>query len=220
MAAEHVGFAERLVGDHQRQVERELHAGAGADRAHVLDAPAHLLEDGLGAREILGRAAGNAEQLAVAGRPDGAADRALDEGRALGAHLVGERDLHLRLHGAHLDEELALGVAGEQTRGALVHGGDGRAIGEDGDDGFHQAHELGGACGHLGAGLRQGLDLVGRPVPDGDLVADLHEPGGDCRPHAAQTRNANVHPPAPPDHPVMAVGRSITQEACPVQCLA
>ena len=83
MSAQHVGLGERRVGDQQRQVDGELHAGAGADRADVLDAPAELVEDGARAGNVGPVAAGQAEQLAVPRRSGGAADRALDETRRL-----------------------------------------------------------------------------------------------------------------------------------------
>ena len=47
-----IGLAERLVEDDERQVDRELHARAGADRADMLEAPAELLEDRPGAGDI------------------------------------------------------------------------------------------------------------------------------------------------------------------------
>ena len=52
-------------------------------------------------------------------------------------------------------------VAGEQTGWALVDGGDGIAIGEDGDDGLDLGRKLGGACSGFGAGSNERLELVG-----------------------------------------------------------
>ena len=193
MAAEHVGFAQRLVVDHQRQVERELHAGAGADRADVLDAAAHLVEQRLGAREILLGAAGDAQQLALPRRADGAADRALDEGGALGPHLLGQRHLGLGLHRAHLDDELALDVAGEQPRRALVDGAMRVALVRMVTMASTGLGKLGRRLGDLGAGVGERLELVRRAVPDGDLVPDLDQARGNRRPHATDTSNADAH---------------------------
>ena len=197
VAAQHVGLGQRLVVDHQRQVERELHAGAGAHGPHVLDAPAHLVEQRLGLGEVLLAAAGDAQQLALPRRTHRAAHRALDEDAALGAHLLGQRHLVVRLHRAHLDEQLALDVAGEQPVGLLVDGGQRLLVGEDGDDRLGLRRQLGRGLGHLGACVRQRLGLVRRAVPHRHVVADLDQMGRNRRAHAAHTRNADTHV-APP----------------------
>src|SRR5581483_11679578 len=45
----------------------------------------------------------------------------------------------------------------------------------------------------LGTGRDERLDLLGRPVPHDDLVADLHEAGRDCGPHTTQSGDADTH---------------------------
>ena len=70
---------------------------------------------------------------------DRAADRAFDISCALAAHLAGQRDLSLRRHRAHLDEQLALHVAREQALRAMIDRVDRGGIGDDGDDGARTA---------------------------------------------------------------------------------
>jgi hypothetical protein len=83
----------------------------------VLDTTAHLGEQRLGAREILRRRSGDAEQLALARRPDGAADRALDEGPPARA-LSPRARRRLGLHGAHVDEGPASPASDRQGFGS------------------------------------------------------------------------------------------------------
>src|SRR5438552_1114858 len=87
--AERKRLAERLPEDEQRQVDRQLHRGAGAHRADVLDAAAHLVEERPRARDVGRLAAGEAEQLSFLRRPDRAAHRAFDERRAFRFHFFG-----------------------------------------------------------------------------------------------------------------------------------
>ena len=88
MPDERQRLAERLPVDDERQVDRELHARAGADRPEVLDAPAHLAEQRPRARHVRRLAADEAEELAFLRRADGAADRAFDEDAAGAFHLA------------------------------------------------------------------------------------------------------------------------------------
>ena len=188
-----IGLAERLVEDDERQVDRELHAGAGADRADMLEAAAELLEDRPGAGDIRLLAARQADELAGARRADGAADGALDEGRALGASLLGEPHLGLRLHGAHVDDELAGDAAGKDARWAAVDRIDRRGVGQDRDDRLGAGRELGRALRHLGAGIGERLRLLGRAVPDHEVMADLLQALRDGHAHAAETSDADAH---------------------------
>ncbi len=84
-------LAQRLPIDHQRQIDRELEHRARADRTGMQRAPAHLIDDRPGARDVGRFAAHQAEQLAGPRRRDRAADRTFDIGRALGLDLLGER---------------------------------------------------------------------------------------------------------------------------------
>src|SRR5947208_1998418 len=87
VSAKEKRLAERLPEDEQRQVDRQLHRGAGAHRADVLDAAAHLVEERPRARDVDRLAAGEAEQLSFLRRPDRAAHRAFDERRAFRFHF-------------------------------------------------------------------------------------------------------------------------------------
>ena len=81
MAHQGVGLAERLPEHQQRQVDRELHGRAGAVRPDMLDPAAQQVQHRARARDGGRLAAGQAQQLAAARRPGGAADRALDRAR-------------------------------------------------------------------------------------------------------------------------------------------
>jgi hypothetical protein len=123
----------------------------GADRPAMLDAPAELIEERPRLRGVGFFRADEADELALPRRPGGAADRALDEGGAFGAHLLRKRDLDLRPHRAHLDEQLAGHVRGEEAAGPGIDLIDRRGIGEDGDDHVDRARERCRACGSGGA---------------------------------------------------------------------
>ena len=83
----------------------------------VLQPPAQLIEQRLGARGVSGLRTHQADQLALARRSGRAADRAFDVGGALGPHFLGQPDLHVGQHRAHLDHKLAPDIAGEQPAG-------------------------------------------------------------------------------------------------------
>jgi hypothetical protein len=63
----------------ERQIDRELHAGPGADRPHMLKPPAQIGEHRSCAFKFRRCAAGAAEQLPLARGTDGAADRTVEE---------------------------------------------------------------------------------------------------------------------------------------------
>jgi hypothetical protein len=193
VSAQDVSLGQGLVENEQRQVDRELHAGAGTHGSHELDAPAHLVEQRLGLLEVLLGAAGAAEQLALARRTDRSADRALNEDAALRPHLLGQRHLLVRLHRAHFDDQLALHVPREQAGRSLVDGGQSFLVRENRYDRLNLACQLGRTLGGLGAGVRQRLDPVRRTVPHGHRVPHLHEPRRNGRTHAADARNTDTH---------------------------
>ncbi len=60
----------------------------------------------------------------------------------LRAHLVGERELGRGLHRAHLDEQLAAHVAGEQSGRPVIDRIDRGGVGEDGDDRLARAAQV------------------------------------------------------------------------------
>src|SRR5712672_269758 len=185
--------AERLPVDHQRHVDGEFHDLARAHRSAVLKPPAELIEDRLGALRVPGLGAHQADQLALACRAGRSADRAFDEGGALGANFFGELDLDAGAHRAHLDHELSRDVARQQTRRAVKDLVDRIRIGETGDDGLDRARERGRARRSLGAGVDERLRLAGRPIPYRHLMADLDQPGRHCGPHPAEAGNADMH---------------------------
>src|SRR5205807_747989 len=177
---------ERLPVDDERQVDRELHTRARAHRPDMLDAPAELLEDRPRARHIGRFAADEAEELAFARRPDGAADRAFNEGAAGAAHLRGQCSRDLGPHGAHLDEEPPA-HRGQRLRVHRVHR---RRVGEHADHRFAGGRELGRGARHLET---RGARLVRRAVPDHHLVPEAREPPGDARAHLSDSGDADFH---------------------------
>ena len=154
-------LAQRLPVDHQRQVDGELEHRAGADRAGVHGAPAHLIDDRSRARDIGGFAADQPEQLAGARRRDRAADRAFDIGRALAAHLAGQRDLTSGGTVLISMNSLPFTSPDEQSLRTVIDRVDRRGIGDDGDDGLDRAGELGRGLGDPGAGIGEGFELFG-----------------------------------------------------------
>jgi len=165
-------LAERLPEHQQRQIDRKFHAGARADRADVLDAAAHLIEHRFRARDIGRFAADEAEKLAVLRRADRPAHRTFDQRRALAPHLLGQRPFDLRPHRAHLDEQLALNLARQQSARAMVGLLDRLRVAQDGDDQFRLSREFRRGCHHLHAGRCQRARLVGAAVPHRDLVTE------------------------------------------------
>ena len=111
----------------------------------------------------------------------------------LGAHLGGQREFGLRPHRAHLDEQLAVHVAGEQPRCAAIDRVDRGGIGENGDDDLAFAREFGRRGGHRGAGSGERLQFIGGAVPHGDRVSDFDEPLRDGRAHFADPGDADLH---------------------------
>ena len=115
MPAEGICLAQGLKIEDEGQVGGELDAGPGAHRADQLDAAAQQPQDRPGPLNIRRLASDEADQLALPGRADRAAHGALDEGGTTAAHAFGERDLRRGLDRAHLDEEPARHVRGEQA---------------------------------------------------------------------------------------------------------
>ena len=103
----------------------------------MLDLAAKLFEDRPGARRggRLARPSGRAACLAAPARSS-RRPGIRRKRRPCAAHLRRQRSLDARRHGAHLDEQLAFDVAGEQARRPVIDRVDRRAVGQDGDDCF------------------------------------------------------------------------------------
>ena len=131
-----------LPRHHQRQVDRELHRCAGADRTAVFEPPAELIEDRLGALGVSGLRAHQAEQFALTRRRGRTANRAFDHRRVLGTHFRRKRERHLRRHRAHFDEQLAFHVARQKTVRPVVDRIDCGRVGQHGDRDFDRTGKL------------------------------------------------------------------------------
>src|ERR1700722_19038867 len=159
----------------------------------MLEPAAELIEDGPGARRIGGLGPHQADKLALARRAGRAADRTFDESGALGAHFLGERDLDAWPHRAHLDDELALEIAGEQPLRTAIDLVDRIRVGETGDDGLDRARDRRRARRRLGAGIDERLYLGGGAIPHRHLVANLDQPRRDRGAHPAEAGNSHAH---------------------------
>ena len=80
---------------------------------------------------------------------------------------------------------------------AAINGVERLGVGQDGDDRLDARRELGRRRGRGGARIGQRLRLVRRAVPDGQLVADLHEALRHGGAHAAEPGNSDAHGSAP-----------------------
>ena len=159
----------------------------------MFEPAAKLLQDRLRARGVGALSSHQADQLALPGRTGRAADRALDEGGALGAHSGGESDFGARFDRTHLDEKFCLIIGSEQSGAAAIDRVDGGGIGENGDDSLVPARELGGRGGHAGARGSNRLYFVGGAVPHRDRVSDFDETKRDRRAHFADPGDADSH---------------------------
>ena len=193
MAHQRVGLSETLPEHRQRQINGELHAGSGADRAKQVDAAAELVEHRLGAVEIPSRATSESEQLSIQGRADGATDRTFQQRRLPRAYLVGQRPLGFRLHRAHFDEELAGNVGRQQAEGTTVNGVDGRSIGQN-------RYRQVGVVGEFPRRRRDGSAVAGKrshllgiAIPHDNVVSDVDQSFGDGAAHAPKSRNSDHH---------------------------
>ena len=172
-------------------------AAPAADRPAMFDLAAKLIEDRLGAFGVGRLRTHQSQQLALARRRGRTADRTFHQRCTFGADLRREINLHLRRHRAHLDEQLALHVARQQPGRPVIDGVDRRAVGEDGDDRVALGGKIGRRGRDLGPGFSQRLGLFRRTIPDGDVVADFHEPRRQVAAHGAETGNSDFHSSSP-----------------------
>jgi hypothetical protein len=159
----------------------------------VLDTPAQLIEERPGASGVGGLGAHESDELALTCRAGAAADRAFDKRRTLGAHAFRKRGLDLRAYRAHLDEQLARNVAGEQAGRAVIDGIDRGLIGEDGDDRLRHTRERPRARNGGGAGRDQRCGLLRRAIPHRDPIAGLDQPQRDRCAHLSEPGHSHMH---------------------------
>ena len=195
--AERERLAERLPIDHQRHVDGELHHRAGADRPAMLEPAAKLFED-RPARARRRRARRPSGRSACPAAPDRSSRRpGIRRMRRPWRAPFGQRDLGLRPHRAHLDEQLAVHVAGEQARCAAIDRVDRGRIGENGDDDLALAREFGRAWRRRAApASASGFALSAERFHTVTVVSDLDEPLRDGRAHFADPGDADLHRPA------------------------
>src|SRR5206468_13015269 len=103
-----------------------------------------------------------ADELALAGRSDRVADRALHETGAPGADPAGKIDLGLRPDRTHVDEQLAGDTAGEESRRSVINRLNRRGVRQNRDDGLDLSRKLAGRTGERGTGRFERLGLVRR----------------------------------------------------------
>jgi len=86
-----------------------------------------------------------------------------------------------------------LGVARQQAVRPVIDRVDRGAVGQQRDHRLARGRHLGRRSGNLGAGFGQRLGFARRAIPDGNLVADFHEPRGDVDAHGAQPGYSDFH---------------------------
>ena len=188
------GFAIGLPGHHQRQIDRELHRRAGADRPAMLEPAAELIRGSAWrarhppAPRPSGRAACPAAPARSSRRPG--IPRTPRPWRAPSARA------RVSTFGGTVlisMNSLPFTSPDKQTVRPVVDGVDRRGVGEHGDDGFAALGKLGRRRRHFGAGIGQRLGFVRRAIPHRDLMADFHQPRRNRRAHGAETCNTNLH---------------------------
>src|SRR5208283_887727 len=102
--------------------------------ADMLDPATQLFEHWLGAGHVVGIATDKTKELPILRRPDGPADRAVDERGASGPDFRRKRRFDFGTHGAHVHEKLAADLTGKQAVRAVIRGVDCGCIGKYGYD--------------------------------------------------------------------------------------
>src|SRR5204863_3933070 len=99
----------------------------------------------------------------------------------------------IRLDRAHLNEQLALHLVGEQAGGTAIHLIEGGSIGQDGDDRFRLFGKLLWTCCRGGTEFCKRLRLLGRAVPHGKPMPNLDEPLRNGSSHLTNAGDAKLH---------------------------
>ena len=154
-------LAERFPEHDQRQVHRELHGGASPDGAAALDAAAQLHEHRFSALERLILCTDQTDELAFPRGTHRATDRVFHHVSTTPGDRSAQRSRGFRTHGAHVNEQLALHVARQQSRRPAIDRVDRRRVREDGEDRVSAGRQLGRGGGDLCARRPRRLRLVG-----------------------------------------------------------
>ena len=186
-------FGQRLPIDHQRQVDRELHDCAGAQTADMFDAPTQHRQQRARAVQVFSRAANEAEQFALQGRPDAAADGAFEKACAnRGRPRAQQRGLG-RADGAHVDEQPARWRAGQQPLVAAVDLVLRRLVGEHRDHRLARCGQRARAFGPARAGIDERLRARRAAVPHHHRVPACQQAPRDRRAHLARACQPDLH---------------------------
>ena len=99
----------------------------------------------------------------------------------------------LGLNRAHLDEQFAIDIAGEQSCLAAIDRVDGGGIGENGDDCFRPLRERHWALCDSRAGIRERSQFFRAAVPGRHFMAGFHEPLRDGTTHLSCSGDPDPH---------------------------
>ena len=131
---------------------------------------------------------------------DGAEHGRFDEPRALGIDQRRQLAAGHRLQRAHLDEQLALDVAGKKTVRPVENAPHAVILGDDGDHDLRLGGDLAGPGGDAQPIGRKRAGDVGVVIPAHDVKALPTQALRDRRAHPAQSDNSEIHDVLPDPH--------------------
>ncbi len=157
------------------------------------DAPSQLFQHRPRPLDILRLAANHGEQRAGLHLWDRAEHRRLDQPRAARFDQRHKLAAGHRLQRAHLDEQLALDVAFEETGRAGENLSHAVVFGDAGNDDLGGRGNAAGIGGDTQSVRGQRLVRFGALVPARHVKSLLAQAAGYCRAHAAEADNAKFH---------------------------
>jgi hypothetical protein len=140
--------------------------------------------------EHCGVATEQEDRLALEDGRRGAEDGRVDEAAG---DRPGEHPRGVRRDRAHVHED---GVRLDPVDGAVLaeaDGADGGVVAQRGDDDVGDARRPRRRRRTPGAPADQWVGALRRPVPDGQLVSGIEQPGGDGAAHRSETQNSDSH---------------------------